>query len=487
MMRRHDDGMVRPANYSTIRAQVTEMPGNDGPMPEPPVKAPTILVVEDDAPLRSAACEVLDASGYRVFTVANGARALQVLQQQRIDVVITDLDVRGPSREQLLTEVREKHPEVAVVTMTALGSVDRANASSRDGAVGRMRKPLDLTALPDTVAAVLARAKPGRQRGVGRPAGGEHLRGIIGRSRAMKQLFEQISRIAPSSVPVLINGETGSGKELVARALHLASGRKRFVPVNCSAIPAGLLESELFGHVRGAFTGADRDRLGLFEAAHEGTIFLDEIAELPLGLQAKLLRVLQSGELRRVGDVQPRHVTVRLIAATHRDLTAAVDAGTFREDLFYRINVLHLSVPPLRGRPTDIPLLADAFLQQIAARDKQPAMQFSPGALAHLIAYSWPGNVRQLRNVVERTAVLSESTVIEVEDLPPEICSGDPVSPALGRVGTEVTLAEIEREHIIGVLMRVGGNRSRAAKILGLPRRTLYRRLDEYGLRGEEE
>jgi DNA-binding NtrC family response regulator len=463
------------------------MPGNHGPMQEPPVKAPTILVVEDDAPLRSAVCEVLDGNGYRVFSVANGARALQVLQQQRIDVVITDLGVCGPSREQLLTEVREKHSEVAVVAMTALRSVDGAAASSGGGAVGRIRTLLDLTTLPDTVAAVLAGAKRGRQRPLGRQAGSEHLRGIVGRSQAMKLLFEQISRIAPSSAPVLINGETGSGKELVARALHLGSGRKRFVPVNCSAIPAGLLESELFGHVRGAFTGADRDRLGLFEAAHEGTIFLDEIAELPLGLQVKLLRVLQSGELRRVGAVQPRHVTVRLIAATHRDLTGAVDDGTFREDLFYRINVLHLSVPPLRERPTDIPLLAETFLQEIAVREKQPPLQFSPAALAHLIAYTWPGNVRQLRNVVERTAVLAENPVIEVEDLPPEICSEGPLSSALGRVGTGVTLAELEREHIIGVLMSVGGNRSRAAKILGLPRRTLYRRLDQYGLRGEEE
>jgi DNA-binding NtrC family response regulator len=463
------------------------MPGIDGPIPEPSVKAPTILVVEDDAPLRSAVCEVLDASGYRVFSVADSARALPVLQQQHIDVVITDLDMRDSSREQLLKEVRERHPEVAVVTMTALGSVDRADASSRDAAVRRLSKTLDLTTLPGTVAAVLARSERGRQRRVEGLAGGEHLRGIIGRSQAMRQLFEQISRVAPSSAPVLINGETGSGKELVARALHLASGRERFVPVNCSAIPAGLLESELFGHVRGAFTGADRDRIGLFEAAHEGTIFLDEIAELPLGLQAKLLRVLQSGELRRVGDVQPRHVVVRLIAATHRDLHAAVEAGTFREDLFYRINVVYLSVPPLRERPIDIPLLAEAFLQRIAAREKQPPSQFSAAALAHLIAYAWPGNVRQLQNVVERSALLAEHPVIELEDLPPEICCGGPVNPALGRLGTEVTLAEIEREHIIGVLMRVGGNRSRAAEILGLPRRTLYRRLDEYGLRGGEE
>jgi DNA-binding NtrC family response regulator len=298
----------------------------------------------------------------------------------------------------------------------------------------------------------------------------------------MQALFQQIRRVACASVPVLITGETGVGKELIATAVHRASGRDPFVPVNCSAIPPSLLESELFGHVRGAFTGADRDRVGLFEAADGGTLFLDEIAELPLAVQAKLLRVLQSGELRRVGDVERRHVSVRLIAATHRDLAACVAGGTFREDLFYRINVLHLDVPSLRERMADIPLLAEHVLAAIAARDQQPQKRLTPAAQAYVVAFAWPGNVRQLQNVIERAAAFSDGTLIDAADLPDELRGSAPPAPILERLGHELTLADIEREHILGVLHRVGGNRSRAAEVLGIPRRTLYRRLQEFGV-----
>jgi DNA-binding NtrC family response regulator len=308
-----------------------------------------------------------------------------------------------------------------------------------------------------------------------------HLEGIVGRSGAMRALFHRIARVAATQVPVLITGETGTGKELIAEAVHRMSGRPAFVPVNCSAIPASLLESELFGHVRGAFTGADRDRIGLFEAAHGGTLFLDEIAELPVALQGKLLRVLQSGEFRRVGETNVRTASVRLIAATHRVLEKAIQAGTFREDLFYRINVLRLDVPPLRARASDIPLLAHSFLAEFARRDQQPAKTLTPAALALLVRHPWPGNVRQLRNAVERMAVLSERTTLDGEDLPDIVRESRRDAPVDQRV-MDLTLADVEREHILAVLRCVGGNRSHAAATLGMPRRTLYRRLEEYGI-----
>jgi two-component system, NtrC family, response regulator AtoC len=308
-----------------------------------------------------------------------------------------------------------------------------------------------------------------------------YLGGMIGRSQVMKQLFQQLDRVAVSTAPLLITGETGTGKELVARAVHAASGRGRFVPVNCGAIPESLLESELFGHVRGAFTGADSDRTGLFEMAEGGTLFLDEIAEMPLALQSKLLRVLQFGELRRVGDSGMRHVQVRVITATHRDLRVARDEGTFREDLFYRIHVLKLDVPPLRERPADIPLLAENFIARIHEREGVVGRRFSAAALGALVAYPWPGNVRELENVLEHAVLLTDETEIGIHDLPAEIRRATPVST--NTLSDRVpTLAEVERTHILRVLDRVGGNRSRAAVVLGVSRRTLHRRLDEYGV-----
>jgi DNA-binding NtrC family response regulator len=447
----------------------------------------TILVVDDDASLRSTLADLLETLGYRTLVAGDGVTALRALQRDSVDLVLTDLIMPGMTGEQLVLQVRDSYPDVPAVAMTSFPSLASAAAVGRSGAADYLAKPLDLGSLRTTVETVLERWEPQRRRRLERLSAGRRLRGIIGRSRAMQELFQQISRVAPSQAPVLITGETGTGKDLIAQAVHRASGREPFVPVNCGAIPTGLLESELFGHVRGAFTGADRDRVGLFEAAHEGTIFLDEIAELPLGLQSKLLRVLQSGEFRRVGDVEPRYVKVRLIAATHRNLATAVDAGEFREDLFYRVNVLHLSVPPLRERPTDIPLLAEHMLAQVARREGKPLRQFSATALAHIVGYEWPGNVRQLQNVIERMAILADGERLELDDLPPVIRGAASADAILQKLGTELTLADVEREHILAVLHRAGGNRSRAAKVLGLPRRTLYRRLDEYGLTGEAE
>jgi two-component system, NtrC family, response regulator AtoC len=446
-------------------------------VPEP---AHTVLLVENDRAARATLEATLKDAGYIVHVADDMRSALQVLQREDVDLVLTEL-TPDDDGEALLEGIREVHRDIPTVVMTSIGSVTDAVALIRAGAADCLTKPLHTPALLDALRGVLWKWRPQRERRRAARLGGPHLRGIIGRSVPMRQLYKQIARVARTSAHVLITGETGVGKELVARAIHRASGREKFVPVNCSAIPAALLESELFGHVRGAFTGADRDRTGLFEEADKGTLLLDEIAELPLALQAKLLRVLQSGELRRVGDVDVRNVAVRVIAASHRDLAEAVEAGAFREDLFYRINVLRLEVPPLRQRAADIPLLAEAFLAALSAREHRPPKYFTPAALGYLIAYPWPGNVRQMQNLVERAAVFCDTRQIDVDDLPDEIRSTTAPSPRFEKLGQELTLAEVEREHILGVLERVGGNRSRAAEVLGLPRRTLYRRLEEYG------
>jgi two-component system, NtrC family, response regulator AtoC len=447
-------------------------------VPEP---SHTVLLVDDDRSARTALEATLKDAGYIVYVARDAWTALQVLRRHDIDIVLTEVMPDGDD-DAMLERIRELHRDIPTVVMTSIGSEAHAVTMIRAGAAEYLTKPLQTPALLDALRRVLSQWRPQRERRRAARMGGPHLRGIIGRSLPMRQLYEQIARVARTSAHVLITGETGVGKELIARAIHRASGREKFVPVNCSAIPAALLESELFGHVRGAFTGADRDRIGLFEEADNGTLLLDEIAELPLALQAKLLRVLQSGELRRVGDVDVRNVAVRVIAASHRDLAEAVEAGTFREDLFYRINVLRLEVPPLRQRAADIPLLAEAFLAALSARERRPPKYFTPAALGCLIAYPWPGNVRQMQNLVERAAVFSDTREIDVDDLPDEIRSTTVPSPRFETLGQELTLAEVERQHILGVLERVGGNRSRAAELLGLSRRTLYRRLEEYGV-----
>jgi DNA-binding NtrC family response regulator len=472
-----------PRSGSGARGRRAVRPGAvAAPEPRPQSEATQVLVVEDDVPLRTTLVGLLGASGFEALGEPDGERALRTLQRQDVDLVLTDLVMPGGGGEELVKQIRQQFPELPVIVMTAFGSVESAVSLMRAGAVDYVTKPLHLHDLIGAIHGVLEATRPQRERARVARESGRHLTGVIGRSKPMRTLFEQIGRIAASSAPVLITGETGAGKEVIATAIHRASGRAAFVPVNCGAIPPSLLESELFGHVRGAFTGADHDRIGLFEAADRGTLFLDEIAELSLSLQAKLLRVLQSGELRRVGDVERRHVNVRLVAATHRDLAAAVAAGAFREDLFYRINVLRLDLPPLRERPADIPLLAEQFLSAITARERQPAKQFTSAALAHLVAFSWPGNVRQLQNVIERSAAFTDGPLIDVADLPDELRGRAAAVPIQERLGHDLPLADIEREHILAVLSRVGGNRSRAAEMLGIPRRTLYRRLDEYRL-----
>lgn len=477
-------------------------------MSEPNGPSERILVVEDDAKLRAVLQEVLGARGFEVLASPDAAHALETLQREPVDLVLTDLMMPGMGGDQLLAQVRAAFADVPVIAITAFGTPEGAAALTRAGAADFLTKPFRTPALFAAVERVLAETRPRREAARARQRLGTHLEGLIGRSRPMRELFERIGRVAPSRAPVLITGETGSGKELVAQAVHRASGRGTFVAINCGAIPPNLLEAELFGHVRGAFTGAEREKAGLFQAADGGTLLLDEVAELPLALQPKLLRALQEREVRRVGAVQSQPVDVRVLAATHRDLGGEVRAGRFREDLYYRLNVLRLHVPPLRERPADIPLLTERLLEQIAARDGRPTLVVAPAALAALVAYPWPGNVRELLNVVERAAVFADGPEIRLRDLPDEIAArapaaaaapapplthappaappaaspAPPADPVRDAVERGLTLDELEREYILAALERAGGNRTRTAELLGIPRRTLYRRLAEYGV-----
>jgi DNA-binding NtrC family response regulator len=381
---------------------------------------------------------------------------------------------------ELLAEVRARRPELNVIVITAFGSIDSAIELVKAGAYDYITKPFSTDELLLIADRALNESRLRRE--VARLSQEwDTPPGIIGSSQSMRDLFRTLPRIASSQLPVLISGESGTGKELFARELHRVSARKAFVAVNCAAMPENLLESELFGHERGAFTGADRSHIGLFETAHGGTLFLDEIAELPLTLQPKLLRALESGEFRRVGSSVNRSADVRIVTATHRDLDEDVRQGRFREDLFWRLNVLHLDVPPLRDRPADIPLLAEHLLKSAIAGRASAPRRISPQAMALLTAYPWPGNVRELRNVIERASAMALSGEIRPSDLPDRIIeTGQAAATIADAVQRGLSLRELERAYIQEVLRQTGGNKSRAADTLGLDRKTLYRKLKEY-------
>ncbi len=440
-----------------------------------------LILLEAEDRLRRAVEAVLREDGFRVQSVAHLDGAAAVAGSEPVDLVIADCPA-GCSSEAWLRDVRAVIPAAPVIVVADEVSVERALSLTRAGAADCLAKPFTTEGLLRSVRRVLEHSRPMRERAQRTRTIGDHLGGLVGASRPMLRLFDRIGRVASSMAPVLIRGETGSGKELVAQAVHRASGRASFVPVNCGAIPDHLMESELFGHVKGAFTGADRDRRGLFQAADGGTLFLDEIGELPLALQPKLLRVMEHGEVRPVGATEASHVQVRILAATHRDLESSVAEGIFREDLFWRINVLSLDVPALRDRPTDIPLLVEHICSQVQGRAGSAERCLSPAALATLIEFPWPGNVRQLRSVIERALTFADSEEVGLEDLPGELRrAAQSTDRARGAAERQLTLEELEKEYILEVLRRTGGNKSRAAEWLGLPRRTLYRRLEEYG------
>lgn len=441
-----------------------------------------LLVVDDEQSLREYLTILLERQGYDVFAAADGSAAWQLLQQQPIDLLLADVKMPGMGGLELLQQVRQALPQTAVIMLTAYGSPEDAVAAMKQGAADYLTKPVDNDHLRQTVRRVLeqqALLSPAEALPQCRMFG--HL---VGHSAAMQQVFHLISKVAPTRVNVLISGESGTGKELAAKAIHYGSPRREqsFVAVNCGAIPPQLLESELFGHEKGAFTGAHQAKVGLFEQAHAGTLFLDEVAELPLALQVKLLRVLQERILRRVGGVNDIQVDLRLICATNRHLPEEVTAGRFREDLFYRLNVVQLELPSLRQRPEDIPPLVRHFLRKW--RPDQPP-EVSPKVMQRLQAYAWPGNVRELENVLERALVLGGEHQLDETVLPDSLRQqSDSEGKQLPAEGLDLDayLAGQESSLLQQALKRCQGNRTQAAKLLGISFRSLRYRLKKLGV-----
>jgi len=449
--------------------------------------APRVLVVDDEEQIRYALELNLGREGFEIVGAANGKAALALLDEQRFDAVLCDLVMPELDGLGLIDAIRTRGLDLPVVLMSAHADVDTALGALAKGATDylakpfrtdevrfRLRKALERKALTAQVARL--------EEAVGEVFGDS---GIIARSEPMQRVFRIIRKVADYRTTVLLSGESGTGKELVAKALHFKSVRKDapYIAVNCGAIPQNLLESELFGHVRGAFTDATRTRRGLFEEADGGTLFLDEIGELPSALQVKLLRVLQEGEIRRVGDTKPFDVDVRVVAATVRDLPAEVKAGTFREDLFYRLNVLPIHLPPLRARRTDIPLLVDHFIERFNRRLGTDLEGIEPQAMKMLMQHAWPGNVRELENTIERAIVLCDGPRIDEQDLPDRIRQNqDRIRMTLqsGELSIKKTTRVIEETLIRRALTKTGGNRTRAAELLEISHRALLYKIKDY-------
>jgi DNA-binding NtrC family response regulator len=451
---------------------------------------PRILVVDDDPETCRFMRELLREPEREIETADAPADALALLEAGRFDLVVSDINLNAElSGLDLLRAFKARDSEVEVVLISAFGTLETALEAVKAGAFDYVSKPVDIGQVRDVVARALARrARAGEPKAAVFPAGRSAPDGLIGRSGGMLAVYKQIALACASDAPVLVTGETGTGKELVARAIHRHGPRssRPFVPVNCGALPEGLLESELFGHVRGAFTGAVADKRGLFEEARGGTLFLDEIGEMSPALQVRLLRTLESGEVRPVGSPRATSVDVRVIAATHRDLERAAKEGSFRQDLFYRLHVFAIRIPPLRERREDIPLLAAHFLAALSAQGRGTASATS-AAVAALAAHDWPGNVRELENTLERLAVESRGGAIDVADLPPQFRERPEPLEAPLFAGLP-TLEEMEKRYLRHVLAAVKGNRSRAAEALGIDRRTLYRMAERFGIDlGEDE
>jgi two-component system, NtrC family, response regulator HydG len=451
---------------------------------------PVLLVIDDEPGMLSLVERVVSPTGYRTILHSSAKAALAMLAHDRADVALVDLRMPELGGLDVLRAIRQLQPECGVILMTGHASVESAIEAVKLGALDYLVKPLDVTRLRQllTDAREDASRRSELMASEGATARRLELCGMIGRSAVMQQLFGLVRRIAPHARTALITGETGAGKEGIAHAIHDLGPRRsrKFATINCSAVVETLFESELFGHVRGAFTGATDNKAGLFEAADGGTLFLDEIGELPASVQAKLLRVLETGEIQRVGSLQARKVDVRIVAATNRDPRVEVEAGRFRSDLFYRLNVVELHVPPLRERREDIPYLTAAFVKDFGARFGKPIEGVTPGAEQVLMSGAWPGNVRELRNVLERACMLTEGHVLTERDLAGAMPAVREPTPAhaLSQAGPSATqdLDQVEREHIIRVLAEVKGNKQAAARRLGISRRTLYRRLERHGL-----
>jgi DNA-binding NtrC family response regulator len=449
-----------------------------------------IAVIDDESESLASICRALKKVGYDISSFEDGLAAVQSLESFRdIDLVVTDLKMPRVDGIDLLKKVREVNREVGFLIVTGHGTVETAVEALKAGADDYILKPLDLFELRNRVHQILEKRQPGNElRFLRRQmATGNLMSPIIGKSPAIQRLLEQIGAVAPTRSTVLLLGESGTGKDLAAQTIHAHSLRSRenFLPLNCAALSASLLESELFGHEKGAFTGAHERRLGKLELADRGTLFLDEIGEMPLEMQVKLLRFLETREIMRVGASSPLTLDVRLIAATNRELTQAVEQRKFRMDLYYRLKVVTLVMPPLRERTEDIPLLVWHFLAGFAEEHQRQALEVSPEAMQALVRYSWPGNVRELKNLIENLVIFSKQPVLQLLDLPPEV-----VQPAAGTAKDsppptrfeELNMSTIEKQAILQALEKTSGNRLRAAQLLGIGLRTLQTKLKEYGM-----
>ncbi|NDC52824.1 MAG: sigma-54-dependent Fis family transcriptional regulator [Planctomycetia bacterium] len=449
-----------------------------------------VLVVDNDILHARTVGEGLGRMGYQCVVAGSGSEGARKIEQEAFDVVVTDLMMNDVGGLQILERARRAAPETEVIVVTGHGTVPSAVAAMQQGAFTYLQKPLDLGQLRAAVEKASEGARLKRQnvelnRRLDEKFGFE---GVVGSSPQMLALIDRLKRIAPTDATVLIQGETGTGKELVAQAIHQNSSRKSkpFVALNCGALSENILESELFGHVKGAFTDASSDRVGKFEYANGGTLFLDEVGDMPPATQIKLLRVLESGQITRVGSNATVQVNVRLLSATNRNLEEAIAAGGFRSDLYHRLKVVTIAIPPLRERSADIPLLIEHFVRQFARRHAKTIKGMSPAARMRLGAYAWPGNVRQLRNVIESMVVVDCDEMLDVDDLPVEIepaaAGAAPEQPGslVGLVGRP--LEEIERLFIGETLKLTGGNREQAAEMLGIGERTLYRKIKEFQL-----
>ncbi len=448
-----------------------------------------ILIVEDDEDLRPLiALELKTAANCDVQTCASAGEALAVLDTGAIDVVLTDVQMTGMSGLELCARIAATRAEIPVIVMTVSSRLETAIAAIRAGAYDFITKPLNFEALRIAVARAAQhrqlRAEVKLLRSV--VAEGRHFDDLLGNSDAMRHLYSLLEQIAASDASLMITGESGTGKEVVARAIHRRSRRSAgpLISVNCAAIPESLLENELFGHEKGAFTDARNAREGLFVQADRGTLFLDEIGEMPIGLQPKLLRALEERKVRPVGGSREVPFDARVVVATNRDLETAIEERTFREDLYYRINVLHVELPPLRARGRDVLLLAQHFIDRFAVEAGKPVLGLSTAAAAKLLGYAWPGNVRELRNCMERVVALARREEVSVDDLPEKIRdyrTSDFIVPTT-EPAELLSMEEVERRYVLRVLDALGGNKRQAAKVLGFDRRTLYRKLEKYGV-----
>ncbi|MFQ5640897.1 MAG: sigma-54-dependent transcriptional regulator [bacterium] len=452
-------------------------------------QTPSILIVDDDASICDILKKMLKREGYRTLVAANGTQALARFAEHTVDLVLLDLMMPDISGIEVATQFLEEKPHIPIVLLSAYGTVSKAVAATKMGVYDFLEKPLDRDRLLVTVRNALAKGRLEEELALYKQEVMQKFK-MVGQCKAMKRIYSLIERIAPTDTPVLITGENGSGKELVAAAIHAGGNRSKrpLVKINCAAIPANILESELFGHTKGAFTGALSAKKGRFELANGGTLFLDEIADMDEMMQVKLLRFLESGEIQKVGSTETARVDVRLMAATNQDLYRAVEEKRFREDLFYRINVVKLHVPPLRERRSDIPLLVEHFVANCAESHGLPAPRFTPAALRFLKSQPWPGNVRQLRNLLERVLILDYHEIIDLENIKPFL--DDPGSRPEATRHNPHSLHEarqqFEREFILNALQEADGSVSKAAKNIGADRANLYRKIRQLGIHLEE-